>query len=88
MFVWLVYDKQNVEGLADAHEIIKTEWTRRVHRLFPDAGVKIKPMQANGLKSDASKTNREKLNRMLEEMFEVSDMWLVYEFPTARQVEL
>ncbi|HHJ4498514.1 TPA: DinI-like family protein, partial [Escherichia coli] len=32
---------------------------------------------ANGLNSDASKSDREKLNRMLEEMFEESDMWLV-----------
>jgi hypothetical protein len=39
-------------------------------------------MQANGLNSDASKSDREKLNRMLEEMFEESDMWLVSEFPT------
>ncbi|RTP84900.1 DinI family protein, partial [Enterobacter asburiae] len=27
-------------------------------------------------------------NRMLEEMFEESDMWLVSEFPTVRQVGL
>ncbi|VTR57775.1 DinI-like family [Serratia fonticola] len=33
-------------------------------------------MQANGLNSDASKSDREKLNRMLEEMFEESDQWL------------
>ena len=33
-------------------------------------------MQANGLNSDASKSDREKLNRMLEEMFEEVDMWL------------
>ncbi|MDN2618022.1 DinI family protein, partial [Enterobacter kobei] len=26
------------------------------------------------------------LNRMLEEMFDESDMWLVSEFPTVRQV--
>ncbi|EAM7073553.1 DinI family protein, partial [Salmonella enterica] len=32
-----------------------------------------KPMQANGLNSDASKSDREKLNRMLEEMFEVTN---------------
>ncbi len=32
--------------------------------------------QANGLNSDANKSDREKLNRMLEEMFEESDMWL------------
>jgi hypothetical protein len=48
-----------------------------VHQIFPDAEVKVKPMQANGLNSDASKSDREKLNRMLEEMFEESDMWLV-----------
>ncbi len=34
-------------------------------------------MQANGLNSDTSKSGWEKLNRMLEEMFEESDMWLV-----------
>nr|DAM87286.1 MAG TPA: DinI-like family protein [Caudoviricetes sp.] len=43
-------------------------------------------MQANGLNSDASKNDREKLNRMLEEMFEESDMWLVSEFPTVRNM--
>ncbi|MGP3592430.1 DinI family protein [Vagococcus sp. WN89Y] len=79
MFVELVYDKRNVEGLPGAKEIILTELTKRVHRIFPDADVRVKPMQANGLNSDASKSDREKLNRMLEEMFEESDMWLVME---------
>ncbi|SEL41817.1 DinI-like family protein [Kosakonia sacchari] len=79
MFVELVYDKRNVEGLSGAREIILAELTRRVHRLFPDADVRVKPMQANGLNSDASKNDREKLNRMLEEMFEEADMWLVAE---------
>jgi len=51
--------------------------TKRVNQIFPDAEVKVKPMQANGLTSDASKSDREKLNRMLEEMFEEADMWLV-----------
>ena len=46
------------------------------------------PHSANALNSDASKSDREKLNRMLEEMFEESDMWLVSEFPTVRQVGL
>lgn len=55
MFVELVYDKRNVEGLSGAREIILEELTRRVHRLFPDADVRVKPMQANGLNSDASK---------------------------------
>ncbi|WP_148569077.1 DinI family protein [Leclercia adecarboxylata] len=79
MFVELVYDKRNVAGFAGAREIILDELTRRVHRIFPDAEVKVKPMQANGLNSDASKSDREKLNRMLEEMFDEADMWLVAE---------
>lgn len=77
MFVELVYDKRNVAGLVGAREIILSELTKRVHRIFPNAEVKVKPMQANGLNSDASKNDREKLNRMLEEMFEESDMWLM-----------
>ena len=79
MFVELVYDKRNVAGLPDAREIILNELTRRVHNIFPGAEVKVKPMQANGLNSDASKSDREKLNRMLEEMFEEADMWMVEE---------
>lgn len=86
MFVELVYDKRNVEGLEGAREIILAELTKRVHQIFPDAEVKVKPMQANGLNSDASKSDREKLNRMLEEMFDESDVWLISEFPTVRQV--
>jgi len=77
MFVELVYDKRNVDGLTGAREIILTELTKRVHQIFPDAEVRVKPMQANALNSDASKSDREKLNRMLEEMFDESDMWLV-----------
>ncbi|MCM8385789.1 DinI family protein [Enterobacter hormaechei] len=76
MFVELVYDKRNIQGLDGAREIILAELTKRVHNIFPDAEVKVKPMQANGLNSDASKSDREKLNRMLEEMFEDSDNWL------------
>lgn len=71
MFVELVYDKRNVEGLQGAGEIILAELTKRVHQIFPDAEVKVKPMQANGLNSDASKSDREKLNRMLEEIVAV-----------------
>ncbi|EIV8851521.1 DinI family protein [Salmonella enterica] len=77
MFVELVYDKRNVEGLPRAREIILNELTKRVHQLFPAAQVKIKPMQTNALNSDCTKTEKERLNRMLEEMFEEADMWLV-----------
>jgi len=79
MFVELVYDKRNVQGLDGAREIILAELTKRVHNIFPDAEVKVKPMQANGLNSDASKSDREKMNRMQEDMFEESDMWLTNE---------
>ncbi len=37
MFVELVYDKRNVEGLPGAQEIILEELTRRVHLIFPSA---------------------------------------------------
>jgi len=74
MFVELVYDKRNVEGLSGAREIILNELTKRVHRIFPAAEVKVKPMQANGLNSDASKSYLEKLKRILEMMFEEIDM--------------
>lgn len=84
MFVELVYDKRNVDGLAGAREIILEELTKRVHQIFPDAEVRVKPMQANALNSDASKSDREKLNRMLQEMFDEFDMWLTSEFPTVR----
>lgn len=77
MFVELVYDKRNVAGLPGAREIILSELTKRVHRIFPDADVKVKPMQANALNSDCTKTERERLNRMLEEMFEEAEMWMV-----------
>ncbi|EDV1006359.1 DinI family protein [Salmonella enterica subsp. enterica] len=77
MFVELVYDKRNVEGLPDARSIILNELTKRLHRIFPNADVRVKPMHANALNSDCTKTEKERLNRMLEKMFEEADMWLV-----------
>ncbi len=44
----LVYDKRNVAGLPNAAEIIRNELEKRVHALFPEAEVRVKPMQANG----------------------------------------
>lgn len=66
-----------VEGLAGDGEIILAELTEREHQPFPDAEVEVKPMQANAVNSDCTKTEKEKLNRLVEEMFEESDMWLV-----------
>nr|WP_311764454.1 DinI-like family protein [Escherichia coli] len=68
--------------------MILAELTKRVNQIFPDTGVRVKPMQANGLNRDASKSDREKLNRMLEDMFEDADMRLVSEFPTVHQIGL
>lgn len=77
MFVELIYDKRNVQELPGAQQIILTELIKRVRRIFPDAEVKVKPMQTNALNSDCTKTEKERLNRMLEEMFEEADMWMV-----------
>ncbi|WP_445439577.1 DinI family protein [Citrobacter portucalensis] len=76
MYVELVYDKRNVEGLPGAKEIILAELTKRVHSIFPAADVRVKPMQANAVNSDCTKTEKEKLNRLIEEMFDEADMWL------------
>lgn len=43
IFVELVYDKRNVDGLAGAREIILAELTKRVRQIFPDDEVKVKP---------------------------------------------
>ncbi len=86
MFVELVYDKRNVEGLPDAKDLILAELKKRVHGVFPSAEVRVKPMQANAVNSDCTKTEKEKINRLIEEMFEEADMWLISEFPSVRQV--
>ncbi|AHM74878.1 DinI family protein [Yersinia hibernica] len=80
MRVELIYDKRNVAGLTNANEMIKAELTKRVHQVFPDAEVKVKPMQANGINTDASKQEKSVLNRLVEEMFDEADQWLVSEF--------
>ncbi|NIG74659.1 DinI family protein [Klebsiella sp. Ap-873] len=79
MFVELVYDKRNVEGLPGAREIILAELTRRVHRVFPEADVRVKPMESSSVNSDCTKNEKEKLSRLVEEMFEEAEFWLVSE---------
>lgn len=79
MFVELIYDKRNVQSVPQANERILQELTRRVTVLFPDADVSIKPMQQNSLRTDASKSDREKLNRLLEDMFDEAENWLLDE---------
>lgn len=79
MFVELVYDKRNVAGLPGANEKILAELTRRVQGIFPDADVRVKPMQTNAVNSDCTKNEKEKINRLVEEMFDEADFWLVTE---------
>ena len=77
MFVELVYDKRNFEGLAGAKEIINTELTKRVHRIFPDADVRVKPMMTMAsINTDAKKHEKEQIRRAIQEMFEEAEFWL------------
>ncbi|MGG5839487.1 MULTISPECIES: DinI family protein [Enterobacteriaceae] len=77
MFVELVYDKRNFEGLPGAKEIIHRELTKRVHRIFADAEVRVKPMMTlPAINTDASKHEKEQISRVVQEMFEEADMWL------------
>lgn len=77
MFVELIYDKRNVAAFPNARELILAELEKRVHRVFPAAEVKVKPMVTNSsINTDASKGDKAKLAAVIEEMFEEADMWL------------
>ncbi|EAA1960626.1 DinI family protein [Escherichia coli] len=78
MFVELVYDKRNFDGLPDAKDIILGELTKRVRRILPNADVRVKPMMTlPSNNTDASKHEKEQISRAVQEMFEEADMWLV-----------
>ncbi|EOD3176945.1 TPA: DinI family protein [Citrobacter freundii] len=78
MFVELVYDKRNFDGLPGAKDIILGELTKRIHRIFPDADVRVKPMMTlPAINTDASKHEKERISAVVQEMFEEADMWLV-----------
>ncbi|MDX6022585.1 DinI family protein [Scandinavium sp. V105_16] len=80
MFVELIYDKRNVEGLPAAREKILNELTRRVHHIFPEAEVRVKPMMTlPAINTDATKHEKEQISRAVQEMFEEADMWMVDE---------
>lgn len=80
MFVELVYDKRNFEGLPGAKEIILAEWSKRVHSVFPDAEVRVKPMMTlPAINTDASKHEKEQISRVVTEMFDEAEFWLVSE---------
>ncbi|EKR1731585.1 TPA_asm: DinI family protein [Salmonella enterica subsp. enterica serovar Madelia] len=59
------YGESQANDLSSEYSALVIRLTKRVHRIFPDTDVRVKPMQANGLNSDASKSDHEKLNRCL-----------------------
>jgi hypothetical protein len=79
MFVELIYDKRNVAGLPGAREMILQELEKRVQRVFPDIEVRVKPMERNGIDTDMSKNEKATIARIVEEMFDEAEMWLVAE---------
>ena len=80
MFVELIYDKRNFEGLPGAKETIAAELSKRIHRIFTDADVRVKPMMTlPAINTDASKHEKEQISRAVQEMFEEADMWMVEE---------
>lgn len=80
MFVELIYDKRNFDGLPGAQDIILGELSNRIHRIFPDAEVRVKPMMTlPAINTDASKHEKERISAAIQEMFEEADMWLAGE---------
>ena len=78
MFVELVYDKRNFDGLPGAKDIILGELSKRIHHIFPDTDVRVKPMMTlPTINTDASKHEKEQISRIIQEMFEEAEMWLV-----------
>jgi hypothetical protein len=76
MFVELIYDKRNIAEMPNANALILAELTKRVQRTFPDTEVKVKPMQANSINTDASKQQKSIIAGIVEEMFEDAGEWL------------
>lgn len=78
MFVEVVYDKRNFDGLPDAKDIILGELTKRVRRILPNADVRVKSMMTlPSINTGARKHEKEQISRAVQEMFEEADMWLV-----------
>ncbi|TKI05969.1 DinI-like family protein [Martelella alba] len=77
MRIELIYDKRNLSGVPNAGALIEAELSKRVRRVFPDAAIKVKAMQANGINTDAGKQDKAVLNRLVEDMFNEADQWLM-----------
>ncbi|AYY47407.1 hypothetical protein EGX89_01905 [Citrobacter freundii] len=50
--------------------------TKRVHRFFPDADLRVKPMMTlPAIYIDANKHEKERISAVVQEMFEGADGW-------------
>lgn len=68
MSVEIVYDKRNFDDLPGAKDIILGELTKRVHRFFPDAVARVKPMMTlSVINTDASKHEKEQISRTVQD---------------------
>ncbi|WP_308538003.1 DinI-like family protein, partial [uncultured Kluyvera sp.] len=56
------------------------ELSKRVHRIFPEADIRVKPMMTlPAINTDASKHEKEQINRTVQKIFEEAEFWLVAE---------
>ncbi|WP_411705820.1 DinI-like family protein [Edaphovirga cremea] len=76
MYVELIYDKRNMTRIPNANALILAELTKRVHGSFPGTEVRVKPMQANAINTDASKAQKAIIASLVEEMFDDASGWL------------
>jgi hypothetical protein len=69
-----------ISKACQVKNIILNELTKRIGRVFPDAEVRVKPMMTlPAINTDASKHEKEQISRVVQEMFEEAEMWLVSE---------
>ncbi|MDR3431573.1 MAG: DinI-like family protein [Rouxiella aceris] len=77
MFVEQIYDKRNMSAVPDAKGLVLPELTKRVHRTFPDADVRVKPMVSlSSIITDASKAQKAIQAVIVDEMFDDAGEWL------------
>lgn len=81
MFVEFIYDKRYFAELPETNDRILAELEKRIHNIFPDAEVRVKPMAGNSsINTDANKAQKGKISEVMQEMFDDASMWLVDEF--------
>ncbi|MEB2417718.1 DinI-like family protein [Citrobacter sp. R-1.5.2] len=67
----------NFDGLPGAKGIIPGELSKKAHRIYPDADVRVNPMMTPpAINTDTSKYEKEQISRTVQEMFEEAEMWL------------